>query len=201
MTTTRRAAIGGWLHRRAENVAVALIATMFVCFLLQIAFRYLLNQPLGWTEEVTVLCWLWGVLVVRGVRRVRRRGDPLRPRLRRGPRARSADLHGDQQHRVDRPARDFAPRHLALRDLHEARALSLPAHAVRLPVFDLSDLRRCLHREARPAGMDRHHRGRRSSRAGVAGAGVPAHDAQRLHAVHHRSRHPRDVGICRSACR
>ncbi len=62
MTTTRRAAIGEWLHRRAENVAVALIATMFICFLLQIAFRYLLNRPLGWTEEVTVLCWLWVVL-------------------------------------------------------------------------------------------------------------------------------------------
>jgi len=38
------------------------MALMFVSFLLQIAFRYLLNQPLGWTEEVTVLCWLWVVL-------------------------------------------------------------------------------------------------------------------------------------------
>jgi TRAP-type C4-dicarboxylate transport system permease small subunit len=62
MTSTRWLAIGGWLRRRAENFAVGLIATMFICFLLQIAFRYLLNQPLGWTEEVTVLCWLWGVL-------------------------------------------------------------------------------------------------------------------------------------------
>ena len=52
----------GWLERRAENVAVALIATMFVSFLLQIAFRYVLNRPLGWTEEVTVLCWVWVVL-------------------------------------------------------------------------------------------------------------------------------------------
>ena len=51
-----------WLRRRAENVIVALIAIMFVSFLLQIAFRYLLNQPLGWTEEVTVLCWVWLVL-------------------------------------------------------------------------------------------------------------------------------------------
>ncbi|MEP6943297.1 MAG: TRAP transporter small permease subunit, partial [Betaproteobacteria bacterium] len=25
-------------------------------------FRYVLNQPLGWTEEVTVLCWVWVVL-------------------------------------------------------------------------------------------------------------------------------------------
>ena len=35
---------------------------MFVSFLLQIVFRYLLNRPLGWTEEVTVLCWVWLVL-------------------------------------------------------------------------------------------------------------------------------------------
>ena len=41
---------------------VALIAIMFVSFLLQIAFRYLLNRPLGWTDEVTVLCWVWLVL-------------------------------------------------------------------------------------------------------------------------------------------
>ena len=38
------------------------MALMFVSFLLQIGFRYLLNQPLGWTDEVTVLCWVWAVL-------------------------------------------------------------------------------------------------------------------------------------------
>ena len=41
---------------------VALIAIMFVSFLLQITFRYFLNDPLGWTDEVTVLCWVWLVL-------------------------------------------------------------------------------------------------------------------------------------------
>jgi TRAP-type C4-dicarboxylate transport system permease small subunit len=51
-----------WLRKRAENVIVALMAIMFVSFLLQIAFRYLLNRPLGWTDEVTVLCWVWLVL-------------------------------------------------------------------------------------------------------------------------------------------
>jgi C4-dicarboxylate transporter, DctQ subunit len=51
-----------WLRKRAENVIVALIAVMFISFLLQIAFRYLLNQPLGWTDEVVVLCWVWLVL-------------------------------------------------------------------------------------------------------------------------------------------
>jgi TRAP-type C4-dicarboxylate transport system permease small subunit len=60
--------MSGWtpLARRlrslAEHVAVALIATMFVSFLLQIFFRYVLDRPLGWTEEVTVLCWVWVVL-------------------------------------------------------------------------------------------------------------------------------------------
>ncbi|HEY2884459.1 MAG TPA: TRAP transporter small permease subunit [Rhizomicrobium sp.] len=62
MTSKSWPTIGRWLHKRAENVAVALIATMFISFLLQIGFRYFLNRPLGWTEEVTVLCWLWGVL-------------------------------------------------------------------------------------------------------------------------------------------
>ncbi|HEY2558189.1 MAG TPA: TRAP transporter small permease [Caldimonas sp.] len=56
------ASIVRWLRRRADDVAVALIATMFVSFLLQIFFRYVLNRPLGWTEEVTVLCWVWVVL-------------------------------------------------------------------------------------------------------------------------------------------
>jgi TRAP-type C4-dicarboxylate transport system permease small subunit len=55
-------AVGRWLRRRANDVAVALMAIMFLSFLLQIAFRYLLNNPLGWTEEVTVLCWTWVVL-------------------------------------------------------------------------------------------------------------------------------------------
>jgi len=53
---------GSWLRKRAENVIVALMAIMFVSFLLQIAFRYVLNRPLGWTDEVVVLCWVWLVL-------------------------------------------------------------------------------------------------------------------------------------------
>jgi TRAP-type C4-dicarboxylate transport system permease small subunit len=54
--------VASWLRRRAENVIVALITVMFVSFLLQITFRYVLNDPLGWTDEVTVLCWVWLVL-------------------------------------------------------------------------------------------------------------------------------------------
>ena len=52
---------GNWLQRRAENVLAALLAVMFVAFLLQITFRYLLNLPVGWTSELTIIAWLWGV--------------------------------------------------------------------------------------------------------------------------------------------
>jgi C4-dicarboxylate transporter, DctQ subunit len=53
---------GSWLRRRAEDLLAALLAIMFVAFLLQIVFRYLLNFPVGWTSEVTIITWLWGVL-------------------------------------------------------------------------------------------------------------------------------------------
>ncbi len=55
-------AIGHWLRRRAENVAAFLLATMFICFLIQIAMRYVFNYPVGWTEETSILAWIWGVL-------------------------------------------------------------------------------------------------------------------------------------------
>lgn len=51
-----------WLHARAENVLALLMGVMFASFIAQVAFRYLLNLPLGWTEELCVLTWLWGIL-------------------------------------------------------------------------------------------------------------------------------------------
>jgi TRAP-type C4-dicarboxylate transport system permease small subunit len=50
------------LKRGAEAVAVVLLATMFVAFLIQIVFRYVLNWPVGWTSEVSTAMWLWAVL-------------------------------------------------------------------------------------------------------------------------------------------
>jgi len=55
-------AIGSCLARRAENVAAAMLAAMFLAFLLQIAFRYVFNLPIGWTHEVSVILWIWLVL-------------------------------------------------------------------------------------------------------------------------------------------
>ena len=53
---------GDWLRCRAEDLLAAFLAIMFVAFLLQIVFRYLLNFPVGWTSELTIIAWLWGVL-------------------------------------------------------------------------------------------------------------------------------------------
>lgn len=59
---TRVAEFGSWLRRRAENIAAAMLALMFSCFIIQIALRYVFNYPVGWTEETSVIAWIWGVL-------------------------------------------------------------------------------------------------------------------------------------------
>ncbi|MCB8821114.1 TRAP transporter small permease [Microvirga rosea] len=61
MTASWRAT-GSWFARRAENVAAAMLCAMFLAFLLQIAFRYLLGLPIGWTHEISVILWIWLVL-------------------------------------------------------------------------------------------------------------------------------------------
>ena len=69
-------AVGAWLRRRAENVAAAMIAVMFVAFIIQIVFRYLFNFPIGWSSELTVIMWLW--LVLWGAAFVVRESDEIR---------------------------------------------------------------------------------------------------------------------------
>lgn len=59
MVNTR---ISGWLRRRAEDVSVVLLLAMFVVFIIQIVSRYLLNLPIGWTHEISVVLWIWLVL-------------------------------------------------------------------------------------------------------------------------------------------
>jgi len=67
---------GAWLRRRAENVAAAMLAAMFAAFVLQVAFRYLLNFPVGWTSELSVVLWLW--LILWGAAFVVREGEEVR---------------------------------------------------------------------------------------------------------------------------
>src|SRR5512139_2007027 len=52
-----------WMRRRAENVVAGMLGIMFVAFIVQIAFRYLFNFPVGWTSELSVVTWLYMVLI------------------------------------------------------------------------------------------------------------------------------------------
>ena len=54
--------IGHRLYRLAEHLLVAMIAVMFVAFVVQVASRYVFGWPTGSTSELTVVCWLWLVL-------------------------------------------------------------------------------------------------------------------------------------------
>lgn len=60
--TTRFLEAARWLRRRAENVAAFLLLAMFLCFILQIVTRYVFIAPLGWTDEASVVCWIWCTL-------------------------------------------------------------------------------------------------------------------------------------------
>ena len=98
-------------HGAPNDVAVALIAMMFVSFLLQIVFRYVLNRPLGWTEEVTVLCWVWVVLW--GASFVLDDEEEIRFDIvyDAGSGARAARLHDRLEPRAGRADRTLAPGH------------------------------------------------------------------------------------------
>lgn len=50
------------LSRAAEAVAAALLAVIFLAFILQIALRYLFDLPVGWTAEISLVAWVWLIL-------------------------------------------------------------------------------------------------------------------------------------------
>ena len=62
MTMTTATAVD-WMRRRAENVVACLLGLMFVAFIIQIVFRYFFNFPIGWTSELSVITWLYMVLL------------------------------------------------------------------------------------------------------------------------------------------
>lgn len=52
-----------WMRRRAENVVAGLLGIMFAAFLVQIVSRYFFNFPMGWSSELSVITWLYMVLL------------------------------------------------------------------------------------------------------------------------------------------
>ncbi|MGR3663040.1 MAG: TRAP transporter small permease [Paracoccaceae bacterium] len=49
------------LKKGADYVGVLLFMSAFCGFIVQVFFRYVLNQPLAWTEEVTMIAFIWTV--------------------------------------------------------------------------------------------------------------------------------------------
>ena len=72
----RLGAAGEWLRRRAENILSMMLLAMFLVFVMQIVFRYVLNLSIGWTHEISVALWIWIVLF--GCAFVIREADEIR---------------------------------------------------------------------------------------------------------------------------
>ena len=47
------------LLRIAEAITAAMLAALFLTFVLQIFSRYVLSQPFGWTVELCLTLWIW----------------------------------------------------------------------------------------------------------------------------------------------
>ncbi|GLT12597.1 TRAP transporter small permease [Sulfitobacter porphyrae] len=45
-----------------DAVPAILLTAMFLCFIIQVLMRYIMNTPVGWTVEVCVIAWLWILL-------------------------------------------------------------------------------------------------------------------------------------------
>src|SRR6478735_7870163 len=43
----------------AESVAALLFLAMFAAFLIQVFARYVLNNPIGWTQEFVLIAYIW----------------------------------------------------------------------------------------------------------------------------------------------
>lgn len=50
------------LRALGDAWSVALFATLFVVFIIQISARFLLDRPLPWTDELAVILYIWVVL-------------------------------------------------------------------------------------------------------------------------------------------
>lgn len=48
-----------WLQRGANAVSGILFLALFAVFLIQVAARFGLNQPLPWTDELAVILYIW----------------------------------------------------------------------------------------------------------------------------------------------
>ena len=56
--------IGGFIRDCVElYIPVIAFVVMFCVFVIQIAARYVFNNPVPWAYEVTVMCYVWLVIL------------------------------------------------------------------------------------------------------------------------------------------
>ncbi|MBY0121458.1 TRAP transporter small permease [Bacillus sp. S/N-304-OC-R1] len=56
--------IGSFILKLFElYVPIATFTVMFIVFILQIFFRYFLNQPITWSYEVSTICFVWTIFL------------------------------------------------------------------------------------------------------------------------------------------
>lgn len=53
---------GQWFRHAVEAISAAMLAIMFLSFIITILFRYVLNWPSGWASELSTVIWIWLVL-------------------------------------------------------------------------------------------------------------------------------------------
>ena len=136
---------GHWLRRRAENVAVALLSVMFATFIIQIFARYVLNRPVGWSEEVIITTWLWTVLW--GAAFILRESEEIRFDIVYSlvSDAHTPRFHGFDWHRGCCPLRNLTACRVQLCRLHEGGALCLFPHTDQLALQRLHHLQYRVH--------------------------------------------------------
>lgn len=52
------------LGRFAKNLTAGMLVVMLVIVMLQVVFRYLLNSPIGWAEEVSKTLMVWSAFLL-----------------------------------------------------------------------------------------------------------------------------------------
>lgn len=61
MRARRTATVAATLRWVADAIGAALFLTAFGGFVIQVFWRYVLNDPLRWTEEVVMIAFIWTV--------------------------------------------------------------------------------------------------------------------------------------------
>jgi TRAP-type C4-dicarboxylate transport system permease small subunit len=52
----------GLLHFLEVHMSAAAFGLMFIIFIIQVVFRYVLGNPLAWTHEISVFAFIWTIL-------------------------------------------------------------------------------------------------------------------------------------------